>query len=342
VRAPATVGGTVTARFPVAPHDRVQSVPSPAVPGWSENLLAFVFDPAAGLAVWAHWSRVPAAPHVWEAVLSVHLPGGTVLVTRTFAPSTATDTAGGGSLRFACRESHEAWDIAFDGMVRRTSEPALRDAPLADGPHEPLSFDLRFQPIMPTWDAHAGMADQAWATAHLQQAGRVTGRVRTTHGDVAIDAVGFRDHSYGPRDHAALEGDAVCWAAFPSGRAVMALELWQRGGRPPVGLGYVWDGTTLHGARSVLVPRLDALRGGPADVTVTMESDAGPVRLDVAAQSGTWWTFDELVGLERPARVVWDGEAGHGWLEQILRPSALEAHAPAQNPDDTKEETDGT
>lgn len=326
---------TIAPRIEIGPRDRIQPVAD--VPGWSKNSVAIAWDRETDAFVWAHWGRMPAAPHVWEGALAVRLPGGRLLVSRSFAASPDADVACSGPLSLSCPAPHDHWELRFDGMARPTDEAALRSAPMPDGPHVPLSIDLRFAPVMPAWDAHAGMAEQSWARAHRQDANRVTGRVVTPDAEVMIDAAGFRDHSYGPRDYATLLGDSVCWAAFPDGRAVMALEVWQSGDRPSVSLGYVWDGETVVTAHEVSSPPLADLSGEAREATVVLRTPEDEVTLEVEAHPGTWWTLDEPAGLtagvrlgdddpvvlERPARVTWAGEPGDGWFEQILRPSAI-------------------
>lgn len=307
------------------------------VPGWNENLLLAVHDSAAGIGVWAHWSRIPGAPHVWEGLLAVHLPDGTALLSRTFGPAARpADSASSGPLTLRCVEPGRRWRLEFDGMAQRTPTAQLAAGPLRHGPHERLAVSLDFEGLHPLWDAHAAMGHQSWGSAHLEQGGRIRGVVMADGLAGVIDGVGFRDHSYGPRDYAKLMGDTWCTAVFPSGRAILALQVWQVTG-PGMILGFVRDGDATHAVRDLAVPQLDLTRNQTEPVEVTLRANCGDIVLRVEPRMPVWWTLDEPVGetpgvvlgenrmvcVETPARITWDGEVADGWLERNLRPSAM-------------------
>lgn len=321
------------------PHaDAIQPVPDAAdrPPGWSENAVFQVHDPAAGLSVWAHVGRIPDAPHVWEGVIGVFTGDGDVLFSRAFGPSADAGVASSGALSFRCVEPGERWRVTFDGMARTTTERELAGGPLADGAVVPLAVDLDFTAVHPMYGGAA--ADQTWATAHIDQGGRVRGVVRVGGVDHAIDASGFRDHSYGPRDHARLVGDTWCAAVFPSGRALLALEVWQADG-PAFSQGFVFDGTTVHPATAVAVPRLRSVDGEPRRFTLRITTAAGTAEAVVEQSASMALTFGRPVGLvggadladpelpvitEGPALITWDGETAAGWIEKSLRPGGLD------------------
>jgi hypothetical protein len=316
--------------------DAIQPVPAddarPA--GWSENAVFQVHDSGAGLSVWAHVGRIPDAPHVWEGVIGVFVGGGRLLFSRAFGPSADPGVASSGALAFHCVDPGERWRVTFDGVARTTSEVQLAAGPLPDGAIAPLEVDLAFTAVHPIY---GGAADhQTWATAHFDQGGRVRGFVR--HGGVThpIDASGFRDHSYGPRDYARLLGDTWCAAVFPSGRALLALEVWQADG-PSFSQGFVFDGETLHPATAVEVPRLRTAAGEPRRFTLAITTEAGIATAEVEQSASMGLTFGRPVGLvggvdvedpelpvitEGPARITWDGETADGWIEKSIRPGA--------------------
>jgi len=134
-----------------------------AQPNWSENLLFVMYaSPGAdGLAAWAHWSRVPARPQLWEGILALYLPGGELLLHRSFGPGPPADlgpassaghgdpgdggAAGTGPLSFRCVVPLRRWSLRFDGMMRRTGTAEVSAGPLADGPWEPVRFAADFE-----------------------------------------------------------------------------------------------------------------------------------------------------------------------------------------------------
>ncbi|TAM72123.1 hypothetical protein [Mycobacterium sp.] len=320
--------------------DRIQNPPD--MPGWSENLVAQTYDPTAGISVWAHWSRIPGSPHIWESIIAVYLQGDELLVSRSFGPSPARQSASSGPLSFECVEPNETWRLRFDGMALRSTAEALSRQSLADGEVERLTVDVQFSGVHPTWSLHGELTGQVWASAHLEQGCRTRGEVVTTAGTVPIDSFGFRDHSYGPRDYSGMIGDTWCSAVFPSGRALLALKVWQFESAP-LTVGFVWDGATLHNASHVDVPPMHDRAGAPASFFGTITTELGVEQFEVVSDHRMTWTMHQPVGMsagtrsdgdlmhcvERPALVTWSGERTAGWFEKALRPSRFTA--PGQN-----------
>lgn len=311
--------------------DAIQDPTTTPAPGWCENMVLQVHDSAAGVSVWAHWGRIPDAPHVWEGVLVVFLPDGALLTSRAFGGSAEPDTASSGALTLRCVEPAERWLVSFDGMALPTTEAALAAGPQPDGPIEHVTVDLAFTGVHPLYGGVA--SDQTWASAHFDHGGRIAGTVTHAGTTYAIDGAGFRDHSYGARDYSKLVGDTWCTAVFPSGRALLGIEVWQDAGAA-YRQGFTFDGTTLTPAGTIEVPRLQDVHGAPHRFTMRL----GEETIDVEQQASMAMTFGRPVGLvmgarlddpalpvitEGPAKVVWDGETADGWIEKSLRPGDL-------------------
>jgi hypothetical protein len=323
-------------------------------PNWTENLLFVMYAApgADGLAAWAHWSRVPARPRLWEGILALYLPGGELLLHRSFGPAGPGDdepghggaagipdggTAGTGSLSFRSVVPLRRWSVRLDGMMRRTSTAEVSAGPLADGPWEPVRFAADFEGIAPTWSAR-GLDDQEWADGHLEQPGRITGSAVLGGRELTFETHGFRDHSYGPRDYAKILGDAWLSGVFPSGRSLLAIVVWTRvDGVPPYVVGFVDDASGRHPVTELRLPRLAGVDGSPAEFTAEVVTPAGTAVIEVAMTHRTNFTMDNPVGMtlgtrsgaddliaaEGPARLRWDSEETDGWIERFLRRDAL-------------------
>jgi hypothetical protein len=310
--------------------DRLQPIQD--LPNWSENLVLQVHDPATGVSVWAHWSRMPEASGVWESVLTCYLPGGALLTSRAFGHSPDRDLASSGPAGFRCVEPLRRWRLEFAGMARRVRTADVVAGPVADGPVEPLEIALDFDGVHPVWDARHRLAGSTWASGHLEQGGRIAGSVRCRDGGFAVDGHGFRDHSYGPRDYSGMAGNTWVSAVFPSGRALVTLAVWPAGSSEHASMGYVWDGSTMHDALRVDLPPLAGADGGPHTADIGMTTDLGEHRLHVAATHQMNYSMYAPVGMalgtagpgfitvaECPAVVTWDGERAAGWFEKSYR-----------------------
>jgi len=173
---------------------------------------------------------VPARPDLWEAVLALYLPGGELLLHRSFGAGPDSSAASSGPLSFRCVEPLRRWSVRLDGTMRRTSTAEVTAAPLADGPWQPVRFEADFEGLAPAWSAR-GLGEQEWADGHLEQPGRITGSAELDGRRVTFATAGFRDHSYGPRDYAKILGDVWVSGVFPSGRTLLAIVVWTRGYR---------------------------------------------------------------------------------------------------------------
>jgi hypothetical protein len=313
-----------------AEHDRIQAVKD--TPMWAENLVFEVHDAASGLAIWCHWGRIPGHPEIWEGVIAVYLDHGELLVSRSFGRSPSDQTASSGPLWFRCIEPGRLWSLGFDGMARATTSAEASRGPLRDGPVERLEVELTFTALAPLWSAHRAMDEQAWANAHLEQAGRIVGALELRGRRIEIDAFGMRDHSYGPRDYSRLLGDTWCAAVFPSGRALLAIDVWQLDG-PALSKGFVWNGVELHEARAIEPARLESADGAPHRFEFSLATPAGVERIAVEQRHCMMWTMDEpsalipgasagdqrIYATEGPAMITWGDERAGGWMEKTLR-----------------------
>jgi hypothetical protein len=316
-------------------HDTIQRIGT--VPNWTENLLFVMYDSGAGLAGWAHWSRVPARPDLWEAVLALYLPGGELLLHRSFGAGPDSSAASSGPLSFRCVEPLRRWSVRLDGMMRRASTAEVTAAPLADGPWQPVRFEADFEGLAPAWSAR-GLGEQEWADGHLEQPGRITGSAELDGRRVTFATAGFRDHSYGPRDYAKILGDVWVSGVFPSGRTLLAIVVWTRGTEvPPYVVGFVDDENGRQQVTDLHAPRLAGVDGAPTEFTAELVTAAGTARIEVAMKHRTNYTLDnpvgmtlgtrtgadDLIAVEGPARLRWDGEETDGWIERFWRRNEL-------------------
>ena len=173
----------------------------PDTPTWSENFAYAGFDPQAGIGLFCHIGRWRRDLDLWREVVAVALPDGTVLVHRAIGNALARREGPGGanfSVRITPEES--LFRLRFLGGVRRVDEVDLFEGPLRDGPHYRLQFDIDYRGIAPVWDISAvGHKTEFMGAGHVEQFGRLTGTIALGEARYAIDTIGNRDHSRGPR-----------------------------------------------------------------------------------------------------------------------------------------------
>jgi len=168
---------------------------------WSENFAYACFDPAARIGFFCHIGRWRRDLNLWREVVAIALPDGTVLVHRAIGNALTSKEGPGGS-NFSVRISPEEslFRMRFLGGVRRVEENALFEGPLRDGPHFRLEFDVDYRGVAPVWDISAvGHKSEFMGAGHVEQFGRFTGTIKLGEECYAIDTIGNRDHSRGPR-----------------------------------------------------------------------------------------------------------------------------------------------
>ncbi|HEY1967275.1 MAG TPA: hypothetical protein VGH89_04970 [Pseudonocardia sp.] len=323
--------------YGIVDEDDLLHTPPPGVVNWSENLQLVVNDGRTG--VYVHLGRQTDDPGIWEGIIVVFLDGERLLVSRTFgrAPDQSAATSGPLSFRpvVPCRQ----WQLSFDGMVRPISRAEGASGPVAEGVVVPMTLDLAVHEHSPIWGvgsqgsagASSSLHDQDWARTHVEQACRVSGRLRVPGLgiDQTVDNVGFRDHSVGPRDFTHLVEEFWSCCAFPSGRAFVGLHVVQDNRAEPFDHGFVFDGDKLHDITALSGPPLTSALGEPTDFQVTLASAAGEAELTAHMTNSMAFSFDYpfrmpmgprasgAVPVEGPAEYTWDGEDGFGWIERI-------------------------
>jgi hypothetical protein len=141
--------------------------------------------------------------------------------------------------------------FAADGISVDVEEPRERfRLRFAGGAH---AFDLVWQGTSPTWmypippDTTAEQYPR-----HLEQSGRVTGKVTIAGTTYDLNALGHRDHSWGgERDWSKFYGWTVVIANLAPDFWVHAVRFTVAPGAPDFYIGSVWDGETFTHASDV-------------------------------------------------------------------------------------------
>lgn len=317
------------------PEDRIQQIPE-GMPGWSENINFCCPTGQDEVGVYAHMSRLHDDPTVWESVLSVYLPGGELLVDRSFGRSRAANESSSGQLTFTVEEPLHRWSMRFDGMARRITRADAASGTVADGSVELLRIDLSWESASPVWSLAHAMGDQPWGKLHLEQAVRVTGTITTREQTHNVDHTAFRDHTAGQRDYSPLDGEAWLTFALPDGRHVALLQMWHSGDVSALRTGFYYDGQTFHHIDQIDIPPLTSATGDPADFTFSFDGPHGRIEGRAQLDHSMVFTLDEPIGMplgcdlahglvvvEGPARYEVEGQRAHGWIERCRRTTHL-------------------
>ena len=307
-------------------------------PFWSESAQFTCYDAGSGVAVYVHWALL--GREIWEAIFAVYLPNGELMVSRTFAPRVEGESMRTGEAEIYPIEPLESWRLRYNGVARRMLMADLAAGPLTDGPTERVKVDLIGKATAPAFgkgmrlkpeemEAQDNNLAVTGSGLHIEQSLHVTGTVEI-HGEVIrFDAVGHRDHSCGPRHNSHMWRESWVNGTFPDGRIFHCVQVFVTA-RPVYFMGYVWRGTEFLPVTDYSGPLLTGTLGEPRDFTVSFTCEGrreritgellGVLPMTLMPQGMHPGTTAGAIDMacEGPARWVWDGQVGHGWIERVF------------------------
>jgi hypothetical protein len=317
-----------------AVDDQFHSMPEDS-PFWSESAQFTCYDEASGVAAYVHWGLL--GREIWEALFALYLPNGEIMVSRTFAPRLEGESMRTGEAEIYPIVPLESWRMRYDGVARRVLMADLAAGPLTDGPTGRVKVDLIGTATTPAFgkgvrqkmEAQDNNLAVSGSGLHIEQSTHVTGSVEI-HGEVIhFNAVGHRDHSCGPRHNSHMWRESWVNGSFPDGRIFHCVQVFVTG-RPVYFMGYVWRGTEFLPVTDYSGPLLTGTLGEPRDFTISFNCEGrreqivgellGALPITLMPQGMYPGTLDREVGLacEGPARWVWDGQVGYGWIERVF------------------------
>jgi hypothetical protein len=321
----------------------LRSEQRPTTSFWSENFALVYADPETrtsslfSIGTWFHDTTI------WRENLAVTLPDGQVATARNFGRNTRADIVSASLCRYEILEADQAVKLSYDGPVWTHSLQELLQDGLPNGRTRRLSLELTFAASHPMWDMHAGHASDATGIAgsmHIEQLGRVNGRLQLNDREIVIrNAYSCRDHSRGGREVSKFRNH--CWmnGVFSDGRGFQLYYFKMHGlVEPALSLA-----TIMHGDERVpaTIEHIE-LTDSPSDhgklQTVVLSSKLGEMKIRVTDVLGTipihmtapfnpafgvgqgshGLLFDEAVLLE------WNGQRGIGWSERGFSKQKIE------------------
>jgi hypothetical protein len=314
--------------------DAAEDLPSAPqeMPLWCENFMFCAYDPATSAGFYAHLGTMPDDPALWRGTFCGMLPDGRILAGKDYGRGGTAAGPASPALSFTCEEPFTRWRLTRRDVAMPTSLQELAGGLLCDRAPVAVELDVVFTASAPAWKmggAHSNVFHR-----HYEQGGRVQGTLRAGDQIFAIDTMGYRDHSVGPRDVSHLLSHTLVYASFPSGRVVQGFTMAGPGGASQSDAYVVREG--IEPAQIVSLPSWDGTGNGDAgEFAVKLMTADGPVDAIGHTLAGTYYTFEapnELlfgrapdsvghnIATVTPASFSWDGETGVGMLELSYRP----------------------
>jgi hypothetical protein len=203
--------------FITKPGDRVRldpadeyNHPPEAVSNFNESAYYNIYDPSQGVGGWIRIGNRVNEGHA-EVSVCLYLPDGKVgfMFRRAAISSNAEHHVGGA--RFEILEPFRRQRVTYAGEIAVLTNPNdMLDPSRAfkTNPILPCEIELDYRGLSPLYGGEHLNADgspieldpkTAMARAHFEQHVAATGRIRVGDQSWAIDGLGLRDHSWGPR-----------------------------------------------------------------------------------------------------------------------------------------------
>jgi hypothetical protein len=320
----------------------------PADPRMRESASVWVSDDAGVIAL--PRLGIEAVAEQWSSrglQVNVAFPDGRAVIVRELGNGrSAVDdddicrTFEAGGLTFRCDEPFVHHTITYSGTALDTTAEALALAPFPDADRVALEVEVVVTTALPPWVSgtlspeakqlfEEGFAG-AFISPRYEQLCTATGVVRVGSDEWTFTGTALRIHRQGPRDVGGFWGH--CWpsALFPSGRGFGALAFPPRpDGEPTFNEGFVFDGERMIPATLVDAPWLRRLRPTGDDVSLTLRTANGDVRIEGETFASSCmpgdWNPDFAPALQQAgARYRWDGEQSYGMVERSIPTDQLE------------------
>jgi hypothetical protein len=308
--------------FNVDPGEEYMHEPQ-AVANWTEYCYFYGGDAQSDYGVSIHIGRDCSDPEIFRGSMAIFLPNGEMLTAMYRGRNGSKYGPGAGPLRIRCIEPFRLWLAEFDGLLHRVPRSQMMNDVFKDSPPEVASFRVLFEAASPVWDLDkAGIArsmvlatedlseaeKQSKRSHHWQQVGRSHGEITVGGKTIHLEGAAMRDHTYGPRDYAAIIGSAWFNGVFDDGMAFMAMAT-------RVGANYIKGGFIFRNDGSPL-EIIKLLQHAPiADA----DTAPGSFVADVLNDEG-WKSFKLVFGTQRGEEVI-EVETRHGIPTTYLSPA---------------------
>lgn len=252
------------------PEDEYTHSPDKAS-NYNESMYFNMFDPERKT---GGWFRLGNRPNEGKGEMSccVYLPDGRVGFMFARPERHDNDAFDGAGMKFTVVEPHKHLDLAYTGKLCLLANPKDMSDPASAFKNNPVvTADIRlaFEGVSPMFGGEPVHADgrpveqdaeASFARGHTEQHTRGHGTIRVGDESFAIDGLGLRDHSWGPRYWQAVYWYRWLPMNFSEGFAMMVSITCRPGEQPRAG------GMVLRDGEYVMIrdARLESVYDGDA------------------------------------------------------------------------------
>jgi hypothetical protein len=176
-----------------------------------------------------------------EMTIALYLPDGSVLFQFKRPEVHTNDAMDAGGMRFKVIDPMQKLRTTYDGSAVHLADATQMADPreaFRNNPHRKIHLDLTHEAAGPAYGSSGSRRqvvdpEKEFAKAHYEQHMRVQGTISIEGSDdtppqtIAIDGLGLRDHSWGPRYWQAIHSYRWLTINFAPDFGMMVSEIWQ-------------------------------------------------------------------------------------------------------------------
>ncbi len=196
-------------RMKLVPEDDYMH-PLESASNFNESMYFNVFDRSSNIGAWFRLANRPNEGR-GEMTCCVYLPDGRIGFMFARPERHDNDALEGGGMKFSVVEPHKRLDVSYKGTLCVLTNPQDMAEPAKAFKTNPVTeaeITLQFEGVSPMFGGEPVNADgspieqkaeESFARGHTEQHTRARGTIRVGEESFAVDGLGLRDHSWGPR-----------------------------------------------------------------------------------------------------------------------------------------------
>ncbi|MEM0448911.1 MAG: hypothetical protein QW520_03710 [Methanomassiliicoccales archaeon] len=286
---------------------------------WSESFYFNFYDRGQDI---CGFMRIGLKPNKKEKEIFCYLllPDGHVLGVKNSVVMEDNELSAEG-LRFTKIEDEKKWRLQFSGQLPRIHK---------EGDKETVTFDLEFSALNLPYNYRESVSGekekiaQAVASEHVEQFGKIVGKLNIGNRVYDLNALGERDHSWGVRDWNAPKMWVWITCQFDEHFAFNLTKLFMEKGEVDAGFIHM-DGKNVPIVRADIVTEYNR-DGSPNTVYMALHDKEGDVHgIKSVIKHKATLPFPSRDGKvishmhECLAKFTMDDEVGYGIVEYLVR-----------------------
>ena len=287
---------------------------------WNESFYFNFYDRGQDI---CGFMRIGLKPNkkMKEVFCFIMLPDGSVLGLKDHVDMEDNELEAMG-LKLVKVEEERKWHLEFSGELPRMQK---------EGEKEQVSFSLDFTALNNAYDYRESVSGdkekqlaQSVASEHVEQFGKVAGKLSIGARDYAINGMGERDHSWGVRDWSAPRMWVWITCQFDEGYAFNLTKLFMDKGEVDAGFIHM-DGKNIPIMRADIVTEYNR-DGSPNTVYMALHDKDGDVHgIKSVVKHKATMPFASKEGKavshmhECLAKFTCDDDVGFGIVEYLIR-----------------------